>query len=68
MRFVLVRDRIPRSDAYCALCCSKIGATYTREIATRLFYCNPQCYAGHVKVAVQVLLQNRSRRKARQAR
>jgi len=55
MRFILVNDRRPRQDAYCALCCEKIGETYVREIQTRLLYCDHLCHAGHVKGAVLAL-------------
>jgi hypothetical protein len=55
MRFVVVTDRTPRTDAYCALCCEKIAESYVREIGTRLIYCDHLCYGGHVKVAVLAL-------------
>jgi ribosomal protein L24E len=46
-RFVLVNDRVPRRDADCALCGSKIEKGYVRESQTHLFYCDTQCFAGH---------------------
>ena len=46
-RFVLVNDRVPRGDADCALCGSKIQKGYVRESQTHLFYCDTQCLAGH---------------------
>ena len=46
-RFVLVNDRVPRGDADCALCGTKIEKGYVRESQTRLFYCDTQCFAGH---------------------
>jgi hypothetical protein len=46
-RFVLVNDRVPRGDADCALCSSKIEKSYVRELQTRLLYCDRQCFAGH---------------------
>ena len=55
MKFVLVNGRTPRARSFCALCCEPIGKTYLREIATRLSYCDHQCYLGHCKVAVQAL-------------
>jgi hypothetical protein len=55
MKFVLVNNRQPREDAYCALCCEKVEETYVREIQTRLIYCGYGCYAGHVSVAVLAL-------------
>jgi ribosomal protein L24E len=45
-RFVLVNDRVPRRDADCALCGSKIEKGYVRESQTYLFYCDTQCFAG----------------------
>jgi hypothetical protein len=44
-------DRVPRSDANCALCCKKVEQGYVRESQTRLVYCNPQCFSGHEKMA-----------------
>jgi len=46
-RFVLVNDRIPRADAYCAFCCQKIEKGYVRESQARVLYCDPQCFAEH---------------------
>jgi hypothetical protein len=50
-RFVLVRDRVPRTGANCALCCAKIESGYVREPQSRLVYCNLTCFAGHEKTA-----------------
>jgi hypothetical protein len=55
MRFVLVNGRTPRPQSYCVLCCAPIGASYLREIGTRLPYCDHNCYADHCKKAVLVL-------------
>jgi len=60
-RFVLVNDRVPRTDANCALCCAKIETGYVREPHTRLVYCDAQCFRGHGKTASSVLV-NRARR------
>ena len=60
-RFVLVRDRVPRIDANCALCCAKIENGYVREPQTRLVYCNLSCFAGHGKMAMNAIV-NRARR------
>lgn len=49
--FVLVNDRTPRSQSFCALCCESIGGNYLREIATRLSYCDHKCYVGRQKLA-----------------
>jgi hypothetical protein len=38
-RFILVNDRSLRSDAHCALCCTKIKGSYVREISTKFCYC-----------------------------
>jgi hypothetical protein len=47
IRFVLVNDRVPGTDADCALCCRKIEKSYVRESQTHLLYCDTQCFAGH---------------------
>jgi hypothetical protein len=44
MRFILVNGRIPRLQSFCAVCCEPIGASYLREIATQLPYCDRKCY------------------------
>jgi hypothetical protein len=51
MKFILVNGRTPRPQSFCALCCEPIGETYLRDIATRLSYCDPQCYLGPRKLA-----------------
>jgi hypothetical protein len=61
IRFVLVNDRVPRSDANCALCREKIEQGYIRELQTRLVYCNPQCLSGHEKIAL-VAVEDRARK------
>lgn len=43
--FVLVNDRTPFRQTWCMQCCGPIGGGYLREIATRLPYCDYQCYA-----------------------
>ena len=60
-RFVLVNDRLPRNDANCALCSTKIESGYVREPQTNLVYCDPQCFAGHETMAMQTL-QHKARR------
>lgn len=52
MRFMLVNDRQPKADAYCGLCCDPITESYVREVQTRLLYCDAQCFAGHVSMAI----------------
>jgi hypothetical protein len=60
-RFVLVNDRVPRGDAFCALCSSKIEKSYVRELQTRLLYCDTQCFAGWAHEAAAVV-KNRGRK------
>jgi hypothetical protein len=60
-RFILVRDRVPRTDGSCAQCCAKIESGYVREPQTRRVYCSLTCFAGHGKPATSGLV-NRARR------
>ena len=60
-RFILVNERVPRTDANCALCCAKLERGYVRNPQTRLVYCNPHCFTGHEKLAMAVIV-DRSRR------
>ena len=46
MRFIWVNDRMPSSHSVCAACDRSIGASYLRHIETRLYYCDPDCYAS----------------------
>jgi hypothetical protein len=55
MNFVLVNRRTPRPQSFCALCCEPIAGSYLREIATRLSYCDHECYVDHCKLAVPAL-------------
>lgn len=59
--FVLVNDRVPRSDANCASCCNKIEQGYVRELQTGLVYCNPQCFSGRGKMAL-FAIEDRTRK------
>jgi hypothetical protein len=61
IRFVLVNNRVPRSDENCALCCRKIEQGYVRESQTRLVYCNPLCFFGHEKMAF-LAVEDRARK------
>jgi hypothetical protein len=45
IRFVLVNNRIPRTDEHCALCGGLIEKGYVRDSQTRLIYCDTQCFA-----------------------
>jgi hypothetical protein len=53
--FLLVNGRTPSPQSFCALCCEPIGETYLREVATRLSYCDHQCYADHCNGANRAL-------------
>jgi hypothetical protein len=55
MRFILVNGRTPCRQSSCALCCKPIGTSYLREIATRLPYCDADCYADHFVSAIMAL-------------
>ena len=55
MKFVLVNGQMPRKPSSCVLCGEPIGASYLREIGTRLCYCDHDCYADHCKSAVLAL-------------
>ena len=55
MRFVLVNGRAPRPQSSCAFCCQPIGSGYLRELATRLSYCNQQCYFGRSELNARAL-------------
>ena len=59
MKFILVNGRTPRPESFCTLCCEPIGETYLREVATRLSYCDHQCYLGHCKLAAPRLSKSR---------
>jgi hypothetical protein len=55
MKFVLVNGRTPCKQSSCVLCGEPIGASYLREIGTRLCYCDHDCYAYHCNSAVVAL-------------
>jgi hypothetical protein len=55
MKFALVNDRTPGKQSSCVLCGEPIETGYLREIGTRLFYCDHDCYADHRKSAVMAL-------------
>jgi hypothetical protein len=46
MRFIWVNDRALSSHSVCAACGRSIGSNYLRHIETRLYYCDPDCYAS----------------------
>jgi hypothetical protein len=55
MRFVLVNGRTPRPQSFCAMCCEPIGNGYLREIATRLSYCDRNCYLGRSTLSARAV-------------
>ncbi|MEA2983267.1 MAG: hypothetical protein QOF91_1435 [Alphaproteobacteria bacterium] len=55
MRFVFVNGRIPRLQSFCAMCCEPIGENYLRDVATRLTYCDRNCYLGRGKAILPAL-------------
>ena len=50
MRFVLVNNRVPRADALCAVCGTKIEQAYVHGLQTHFLYCDAQCFAGYQKM------------------
>ena len=55
IRFVLVNNRVPRTDQRCALCGGLIEKGYVRDSQTRLIYCDTQCFAGWAHEAAPVV-------------
>jgi len=55
MRFILVNGRTPRPQSFCTMCNQPIGINYLREVGTRLFYCDPDCFTDHCESAIQLL-------------
>jgi len=53
-RFVLVNERIPRANGFCALCTGTIERGYVRDPHTRLLYCDTACFAEHEKMSLPV--------------
>ena len=49
MKFVVVNGRTLHAESACAWCCETIGASYLRELATRLCYCDHKCYFQQCK-------------------
>ena len=46
IRFIVVDNRVPRTDQLCTLCGGHIEKSYVRDSRTRLIYCDTQCFAG----------------------
>ena len=59
LRFILVNDRTPRSDAHCTLCCSKVTESYIREIGTKFCYRGCGCFLEHSKLG-QLVIEHRA--------
>jgi hypothetical protein len=64
MRFVLVNGRTPRPQSFCAVCCEPIGASYLRELATQLSFCDRNCYLGRSTGIVPALQYHSSASRA----
>jgi hypothetical protein len=45
-RFLLVNDRLPRTDERCAMCGGILEKGYIRDSQTRLIYCDTRCFEG----------------------
>jgi hypothetical protein len=58
-RFVLVNDRVPRTEQHCALCGGIVEKSYVRDSQTRLIYCDTQCFAGRVCETTPVVKNRR---------
>jgi hypothetical protein len=54
-RFVLVNDRVPRTDGHCALCGRIIEKGYVRASQRRLIYCDTQCFPGEAMPVIKNL-------------
>ena len=61
IRFVLVNNRVPRTDQHCALCGGLLEKGYVRDSQTRLIYCDTQCFPGRAYEAAPVI-KHRGRR------
>ena len=61
IRFVLVNNRVPRTDQHCALCGGLIEKGYVRDLRTRLICCDMQCFAGWAHEAARVI-KNRGKK------
>jgi hypothetical protein len=60
-KFVVVNGRVPREDAYCALCGKAIERGYVRTPQTRLLYCDTACLGVHEATATPTV-EHRVRR------
>lgn len=55
MRYVLVNERVPKTNRYCALCTARLDDGYLREIDTRIKYCGVACYTEHCNSAMLIM-------------
>ena len=60
IRFVVVNNRVPCTDQYCALCRDLIEKSYIRDPRTQLAYCDSECFPGLTHEVVPVV-QHRGR-------
>jgi NAD(P)H dehydrogenase (quinone) len=60
-RFVLVNDRVPRTDQRCALCSRIVDKGYVRDSQTRFIYCDTRCLLGGSRMTMSPL-KGRSRK------
>jgi hypothetical protein len=61
IRFVLVNNRVPRTEQHCALCGGVLENGYVRDSQTRLIYCDTQCFAGWA-YETALVIKNRGRK------
>jgi hypothetical protein len=54
IRFVVVNNRVPRTDQHCALCGCLLEKGYIRDSQTRLIYCDTRCFGGWAHEAAPV--------------
>jgi hypothetical protein len=62
IRFVLVNERVPRTDEHCALCSRIVENGYVRDSRTRLIYCDTQCFAVAVPHKTTPVVKNHGRK------
>jgi hypothetical protein len=49
-RFVLVNDRVPRTNQHCALCGAIVEKSYVRDSQTQFVYCDTRCFVGAARL------------------
>jgi ribosomal protein L24E len=60
-RFVLVNDRVPRTNQHCAFCGAIVEKGYVRDSLTRFIYCDTQCFAEGARLGAPAT-KNRGRK------